>query len=204
MIMTNAELLQSPGCEEEKRKQFSEGILTMSRQMRGLIEQMLDLARADSGQTEEAFATVDISRLIADGILPFEPVYFEHGLSLFSEIEEEIRVWGSEERLRQLLEILLDNACKYSAENGRVWVKLKRQGKSRCVLAVENEGAPISPEELRQLFKRFYRADSARSASGSYGLGLSIAERIVQLHKGKIKAESRGGINSFSVELTCL
>ena len=73
---------------------------------------MLDLARADSGQTEEVFATVDISRLIADGILPFEPVYFEHGLSLFSEIEEEIRVWGSEERLRQLLEILLDNACK--------------------------------------------------------------------------------------------
>lgn len=72
------------------------------------------------------------------------------------------------------------------------------------MLAVENEGAPISPEELRQLFKRFYRADSARSASGSYGLGLSIAERIVQLHKGKIKAESRGGINSFSVELTCL
>lgn len=204
VIMTNAELLQSPGCEEEKRKQFSEGILTMSRQMRGLIEQMLDLARADSGQTEEVFSTVDISRLIADGILPFEPVYFEHGLSLFSEIEEEIRVWGSEERLRQLLEILLDNACKYSAENGRVWVKLKRQGKSRCVLAVENEGAPISPEELRQLFKRFYRADSARSASGSYGLGLSIAERIVQLHKGKIKAESRGGINSFSVELTCL
>ena len=203
VIMTNGELLQDEA-DEARRSTFSSSILTMSRQMRGLIEQMLDLARADSQLTEEVFATVDISRLIADGILPFEPVYFEHGLSLFSEIEEEIWVWGSEERLRQLLEILLDNACKYSAENGRVWVRLKRQGKSRCVLAVENEGAPISPEELRQLFKRFYRADSARSASGSYGLGLSIAERIVQLHKGKIKAESRGGINSFSVELTCL
>lgn len=204
VIMTNAELLQSTGCEEEKRKRFSDGILTMSRQMRGLIEQMLDLARADSGQTEEIFAKVDLSRLTADGILPFEPVYFEHGLSLFSEIDEEIRVWGAEERLRQLLEILLDNACKYSRENGTAWVRLKRHGKSRCMLLVENEGAPIAPEELRQLFKRFYRADSARNASGSYGLGLSIAERIVQLHQGKIRAESRNGINCFSVELTCL
>lgn len=115
VIMTNAELLQSSGCGEEKQRRFSEAILTMSRQMRGLIEQMLDLARADSGQAEAAFEQVDLSRIAEDGILLFEPLYFEQGLTLYTEIEEGILIWGLKDRLGQLLDILLDNACKYSS-----------------------------------------------------------------------------------------
>ena len=169
VIMTNAELLQSSGCGEEEQRRFSEAILAMSRQMRGLIEQMLDLARADSG-----------------------------------EIEEGILIWGLKDRLSQLLDILLDNACKYSSQGGTTWVKLKKQGKSHCILTVENQGPSIDPEDLSQIFKRFYRADPARNTSGSYGLGLSIAEKTVQLHHGKIHAESRDGINRFWVELPCV
>lgn len=201
VIMTNAELLQSSGCGEEKQRRFSEAILTMSRQMRGLIEQMLDLARADSGQAEEAFEQVDLSRVAENGILLFEPLYFEQGLTLHTEIEEGIQVWGLKDRLGQLLDILLDNACKYSSQGGTTWVKLKNQGKNHCILTVENQGPPIAPEDLSQIFKRFYRADSARNTSGSYGLGLSIAEQTVQLHRGKVHAESREGINRFWVEL---
>lgn len=204
VIMTNAELLQSSGCVEEKQRRFSEAILTMSRQMRGLIEQMLDLARADSGQEEAAFEQADLSRIAEDGILLFEPLYFEQGLTLYTEIEEGILIWGLKDRLGQLLDILLDNACKYSSQGGTTWVKLKKQGKSHCVLSVENQGPPIAPEDVNQLFKRFYRADPARNTSGSYGLGLSIAEQIVQLHRGKIHAESRDGINRFWAELPCV
>lgn len=199
--MTNAELLQSCACGEEKQRRFSEAILTMSRQMRGLIEQMLDLARGDSGQAEAAFEPVDLSQTAENGILLFEPLYFEQGLTLHTEIEEGILVWGLKDRLSQLLDILLDNACKYSRQGGAVWVKLKRQGKSHCILTVENQGPPIAPEDISRLFKRFYRADSARSTSGGYGLGLSIAEQTVQLHHGKIHAESVDGINRFCVEL---
>ncbi len=201
VIMTNAELLQSCACGEEKQRRFSEAILTMSRQMRGLIEQMLDLARGDSGQAEAAFEPVDLSQTAENGILLFEPLYFEQGLTLHTEIEEGILVWGLKDRLSQLLDILLDNACKYSRQGGAVWVKLKRQGKSHCILTVENQGPPIAPEDISRLFKRFYRADSARSTSGGYGLGLSIAEQTVQLHHGKIHAESVDGINRFCVEL---
>ena len=176
----------------------------MSRQMRGLIEQMLDLARADSGQAEAAFEQVDLSRTAEDSLLLFEPLYFEQGLTLYAEIEEGILIWGLKDRLSQLLDILLDNACKYSSQGGTTWVKLKKQGKSHCILTVENQGPSIDPEDLSQIFKRFYRADPARNTSGSYGLGLPIAEKTVQLHHGKIHAESRDGINRFWVELPCV
>lgn len=130
VIMTNAELLQSSGCGEEEQRRFSEAILAMSRQMRGLIEQMLDLARADSGQAEAAFEQVDLSRTAEDSLLLFEPLYFEQGLTLYAEIEEGILIWGLKDRLSQLLDILLDNACKYSSQGGTTWVKLKNREKA--------------------------------------------------------------------------
>ncbi|MEQ2457128.1 sensor histidine kinase [Flavonifractor hominis] len=203
VILTNAELMQEPGYDEEKRERFLESILTMSRQMRRLIEQMLELARADSAEAEQAFAPVELSRLAAQAALPFEPLYFERGLTLTLDIEKEIQVMGDQAQLRQLMEILLDNAHKYSSPGGTTWVSLRRRGKGRCVLQVADEGAPIPEEELGQIFKRFYRADPARSRTGSFGLGLSIAESIVRQHHGTIWAQSKDGINTFFVDLPC-
>ena len=71
-------------------------------------------------------------------------------------------------------------------------------------MTVSDEGPSIPPEELEHIFERFYRADPARSRTGSFGLGLSIAEGIVTRHRGKIWAESRDGINRFLVELPCV
>ena len=68
---------------------------------------------------------------------------------------------------------------------------------------MSNEGQQISARELKNIFKRFYRADSARERNGSYGLGLAIAEGIVKAHKGKIWAESKDGMNTFYVQLPC-
>lgn len=203
VIMTNAELMQTMEFDEESRSKFSQNILIMSKQMRGLIEQMLTLARTDNALSDTVFSSVDFSRLVSDAMLPFEPVFFEKGLTLTSQISENIRVTGAEAQLRQVLEILLDNAQKYSKDKGTTWVTLRKYRKKRCILTVANEGDTIPPEELKNLFKRFYRVDKARSRTGSFGLGLSIAERIVTQHKGKIWAESKDGINSFSVELRC-
>lgn len=103
-------------------------------------------------------------------------------------------------QMRGLVESLLDNAMKYSSAPAAVRVALKRHG-LHCLLSVSNPGAPIPPEELKKIFQRFYRTDKVRSMNRSYGLGLSIAERIVKQHKGKIWAESNGGYNTFYVEL---
>lgn len=201
VIMTNAELLQNPEYDEESRAVFSSSILVMSKQMRNLVEQMLELARADTIQPDIVFSSVDFSRLVLDATLPFEPVFFEKGLTLRTELAEDIHINGNPAGLRQVLDILLDNAQKYSCEAGTTQVTLKNAGKGHCLLSVSNEGAPIAPNDLKHLFKRFYRADSARTRTGSFGLGLSIAETIVKQHKGKIWAESINGINTFYVEL---
>lgn len=201
VIMTNAELLQNPEYDEESRAVFSSSILVMSKQMRNLVEQMLELARADTIQPDIVFSSVDFSRLVLDATLPFEPVFFEKGLTLRTELAEDIHINGNPAGLRQVLDILLDNAQKYSCEAGTTQVTLKNAGKGHCLLSVSNEGAPIAPNDLKHLFKRFYRADSARTRTGSFGLGLSIAETIVKQHKGKIWAESINGTNTFYVEL---
>ncbi len=203
VIMTNAELLAAPELREEKREKSLSSILAMSRQMRGLIEQMLELARTDSPEAAALFRPVDLSRLVSQAVLPFEPLFFERGLSLDAQVEEGIGVTGEETQLRRVVEILLDNAQKYAKPGGSAAVVLRRRGRGRCVLSVSDEGDPIPPEERRQIFQRFYRADPARSRDGSFGLGLSIAEGIVKQHRGRIWAESRDGRNIFSVELPC-
>ena len=201
VIMTNAELLQSGEDDRENREQFSANILTMSQQMRTLVEQMLELARADSNQRQSALEPVDLSTLTADDLLPFEPVFFEQGLELFSQIEDGITVHGDAGRLKEVLEILLDNARKYTQPPGTVSVRLERRGHHRCRLTVSNPGPPLSETEQKDIFKRFYRVDPARSRDGSFGLGLSIAQRITEEHHGRIWAGSGGGYNRFIVEL---
>lgn len=201
VIMTNAELLQNADYNDVNKYAFSSGILVMSRQMRNLLEQMLELARSDNVQSDTVFSAFDLSQIVLDAVLPFEPVFFERGLALHTNIDENILIKGDPAQLRQVVDILLDNAQKYSCQKGSTWVFLQRRGKGRCLLTVADEGEAIPPQDLNNLFKRFYRADRARSRTGSFGLGLSIAEAIVDRHKGKIWAESKNGINTFFVEL---
>ena len=204
VITTSAELLQTPGFSQAEQAGFRENVLAMARQMRALVEQLLELARAEQGLDAKSFTQVDLSRLTEQGTLPFEALFFERGLRLETAIAPGIWVRGQADRLGEVLEVLLDNARKYASPGGAVWVSLQPQGRGKCRLAVANEGQPLSPEALTAVFKRFYRADPARSRDGSYGLGLSIAQAIVQAHGGKIWAESSDGVNRFLVELPLL
>ena len=198
VILTNAELLQTGPPAEADR--FAGNILTMARQMRSLVESLLELARVETAPAGSAVERVDLSALVRETLLPFEPSFFERDLTLESEIEEGVQVQGVPGQLRQALEILLDNAQKYAAPGGVVTAALRRNGRS-CVLSVSNPGEPLSPQERRDVFKRFYRADPARSRDGGYGLGLAIAQSITARHGGKIWAESGGGVNTFLIPL---
>lgn len=201
VILSNAELLQNEQSEENVKRQCAENIDTMSRQMRHLVEGMLELSRVDNGQIRRNFEKIDFSELIYNAALPFEPIMYEAGLRLCSSIQPDVVLKGSVYHLRQLVEILLDNAVKYSA-SGIVGLQLTKQGKT-CTMTVSNPGEPIPKEELERIFERFYRVDKARTGSGSFGLGLSIAKSIVLDHKGKIWAISNSTGNCFCVQLTC-
>ena len=199
VIMTNAELLQSTD-NPEAQSRFAEGIISASGQMRGLVESLLELARVDHGASVMKKAPMNISLLVEDLVMTYEPVYFEAGRSICANCEPDLIVNGSVPHLRQVMEILLDNAVKYSAPSTQVDVALKRQGSS-VLLSVTSLGETIAPEDLQNIFKRFYRVDTVRTMSGSYGLGLPIAETIVQTHRGKIWAESESGRTTFFVRL---
>lgn len=201
VIATNAELLQSESDSKADVSRLSQNIQTMTKQMRGLVEGMLDLARIDNGTVRTTFTSIDMSELVRDTVLPFEAVFFERQLFLDCQVEDGIFITGSRQHLARLIEIFLDNAQKYSYPDTQVTVTLKRTGRTQCLLSVSNSGDEISTEDLKNIFKRFYRADKARTMSGSYGLGLSIAEGIVNDHLGEIRAESTDGLNTFFVSL---
>ncbi len=200
VIMTNAEMLQDNTYTDEKRTQFSGSILTMARQMRGLTESLLELARSDNHSVKINTEHLDLSQLVGDALLPFEPLYFEAGLELKSEIEDKIYVNGDPVRFSRLTDILLDNAMKYSYPQTEVFLRLKRHN-NYCILSVQSHGNTIFKDDLKNIFKRFYRIDKVRSMNHSYGLGLSIAESIVIQAGGKIWAESKDDINIFYVKL---
>ena len=202
VILSNTDMLLNQCTEADEHSEKRLGnIRAESIRMKGLVEDMLDLARSDAGRLKQQLAPVSVSDTVMDAVLLFEALAFEGQKELQYQIEENLSVLGSGDRLKQLTEILLDNAMKYSPEQGCIWVKLERNSAKTLRLMVANTGDTMTPEQCRRIFERFYRTDPARQNNGGYGLGLSIASSIVTEIGGKIWCESRNGINSFFVQL---
>ena len=202
VIMANAELLQSQD-SISKQENFAERILSVSYQMRTLVENLLDMARVDNGAATVFMEDLDMSQLVSDAALSFQLLYEDQLLGLDAFVEDDVWTKGSPQHLYQVMDVLLDNALKYSTPQSTVTVRLKTEGKW-CRISVFSPGTPLPAQERKNIFKRFYRLDKARSTDGSYGLGLPIAESIVTAHKGKIWVEPREDGNEFFVRLPVL
>lgn len=200
VIGTNVEMLQSGELTQEQQERCTENIAVMSRQMRTLTEELLTLARTDDSNNEYHTELLELSGLIEDMSMSFETLFFEQGLTLETTVPTEpAQCKGNPAHLRQLTEILLDNAQKYSLP-GEVRMELLRQH-GNAILTVSNPAEPISEEMLHRLFDRFYRADPVRTSSSGYGLGLSIARNIVSRHGGQISAAYADGRITFRIRL---
>lgn len=198
VILSSSELAAEEQ-DVQRTKQYVEGIHAESLRMKALVEDMLTLARTESG-TRPATEAVDLSDTVLESVLAFEPVAFESGRELVYDIQPELTVKGSGVQLRRLTDILLDNAVKYAAEGTPVRLLLRQEG--RCAaLRVENRGETIPAEKLQHIFDRFYRADESRSGGEGFGLGLAIAQSIAQSHGGSIGCASEEGVTRFTVTL---
>ena len=179
------------------------GIEEMSGRMKHLTESLLDLSRLESWQDRGSqLEKVALSALVEHECLYFEPLFFEKGKSLGYTVEKGLYTLGNENKLKELLSILLENALKYSLPSTSTAVSLKKKRNTLCLSvsnAVEKE---LSKEEKEKLFQRFFRLDESHSGGDGYGLGLSIAKEIVLMHKGMIKVESEKGLISFTVALS--
>jgi two-component system, OmpR family, sensor histidine kinase CiaH len=157
--------------------------------MHKLIDDLLFLAKSDTAHSKKISADIDISEIVWRNMLQFEPIAFERNITLNCDIDSNITINGDITQIKQLITILLDNACKYAYEKGIVFIQLKKQ-QNNILLLVQNTGIPIPKKDLPHIFDRFYRSDKARTQEGGYGLGLAIAKSIVDSHKGKISVES--------------
>ena len=202
VILSNAEMLEGADLPE-KPARWSDNIHSEAQQMKRLVEQMLTLARADNMVHNSVMSTVSLSDLCVDCALAFEPVAFEAGKPLDYQIPENIRVTGDENKLRQVISILLDNAIKYGGAGGTISLSLSRTER-QAKLTVSNPGEPIPPEQLKRLFERFYRADASRGEQTGFGLGLPIAATIAEEHKGSLRAESSAKCTRFTLTLPLL
>lgn len=173
------------------------------KRMTGLVGDLLTLARSDTDDPEQiSFESIDLQPIAEKAIVSFEPHALEKNIKLDLDVHSSITVFGQKERLTQLLYILLDNAIKYSPENGVVKLTVWKE-KDEAFLAVSDTGIGIDEKDLPHIFERFYRVDRARTRqNGGHGLGLSIAKWIVDLHRGQITVRSKLHVGStFTVKL---
>ena len=130
--------------------------------MKILVEDLLFLARLDTKDQRQIFSSIDLSNAVFQSTLPFEPVYFELGKRLESEISPKLFINGDTAKIKQLVTILLDNAQKFSPPNTAVKLSLKKENNS-AVLSVSYQSESIDPTRISKLFDRFYRLYSART-----------------------------------------
>ena len=203
LIRTEAELALRRSRGEAEYKEALRHILLEAERTTALIEQLLSLARADSGRETVHLQPLNWGQMLGTVLDGWRQVATMRSMELSANIDgQSVFVMGDESLLRRLADILLDNAFKYTSSPGSVHLQLEQKGQS-AVMTVQDSGVGIAEDEQNKIFERFYRVDKARSrAQGGTGLGLAIAQWIVAQHHGSIVVESRPGAGAiFRVEL---
>ena len=168
-----------------------------------LINDMLSLSNADNHSWKMHPVFCELDTLLLDTYEKYEPLMQDHHMKFFIELpEEEIPPCPCDpERISQVLGILLDNAISYVPENGKIILSLS-QTKTHFLIRVKDNGPGIPDSAKTSVFRRFYRADSARNNRQHFGLGLCIAYEIISLHKGTISVlDTPGGGSTFQISL---
>ena len=196
IISANAEVLQYKGDGNE----WTQNIIDQTKHMGKLINQLLVLAKLDEVQEKSEKQEADLKLLLEETIEPFEEVATQKKVTLKLHLEEGVTIRVNREQIAQLVSILTENAAKYVNDGGKiVWRLTKTQ--HGAVLVVKNTTEKDLPDTKR-MFDRFYRSDSSRSSkTGGQGIGLSIAKKIVDSHKGSITAKAGDGMVTFRVSL---
>lgn len=195
IIDANTEVLEMMEGENE----WTVSIRKQIARLTALTEKLVFLSRMDEDSTRLEMQEFNISDAILDTAMPFETVAESKGKTLDISVAPDINYTGSETNIRQMVSLLLDNAIKYSSENGSIRLNFSTNGKLK-ILSVWNTVDEIETGKLDYLFERFYRIDKSRnSKTGGLGIGLSVVQAIVQAHNGKVSAKSEDG---KSIEFT--
>lgn len=188
--------------DPDKRRRYLQELVGLSNRMNRMIEDLLTLARLENVQ-ELTFMRVNVVQMMGDICSRMQPQYEEKGVAFTHQLSTEpIIVLGDGEDLGRALENLVDNALHYTPIGGAVHVQLQRD-ETWVTIRIQDNGIGIPPEDLPNLFKRFFRARNAREIDpAGTGIGLAIVKRVVEQHQGSVEVASElGRGTTFTVKL---
>jgi len=205
VVLASAELLENdPSIKSPFLKQIIGDVRDEVKKMTKLVSDLLIVARSDNQALKLKLSKFDLDSLIQQTIRVMQPLADKKEISIATEgAMDRTELRGDEQKIRQLILILVDNAVKYTPNKGKVTLGILPGERGYVRFFVADTGVGISEENKEKIFDRFYRVDKARSREmGGNGLGLAIAQEIVNLHKGSIMVESELGKGTkFTVEL---
>ncbi len=202
-ILAFVETLEDGAIKDEENNQRFLGVIRKNAQrMHRLIDDILELSIIESGRVSLESKNVNIHSLVEELFINLSGKTKKRQIKLVNEIAKNTFVFADSVRLEQMLTNLIDNAIKFNAEKGSVFVSLTRRS-DRDFISVTDTGEGISADHLQRIFERFYRTDRARSREiGGTGLGLAIVKHLARLHGGEVSVNSTLGKGStFSIEL---
>ena len=188
----------------EKQIHYLTRVRSNTQHLAGLINDLLDLSKIESGRIEVKSSRVSLSGLVREVVEGLRPVAAEKVIALEATIREQsILVWADRDKINQVLTNLIGNAIKFTPVQGRVTVSASRNGDESVQVSVSDTGPGVPAEEREKIFAKFYRvAETNGENSKGTGLGLAISKALVELHGGKIWVESEAGRGStFSFTL---
>lgn len=203
VIATNTEaVMANPDATIESQEKWLDSIQGETTRMAGLVADLLFLAKIDANEIHPDPEELEITDMLEEMCMDRESRIFEEGRMFDYEMTPGLKYCGDRRLIRRMVDVLLDNAEKYTPEGGNIRMVVNRDRKMHLRIVISNTGDTIPPEALQKIFERFYRVDPARSRdTGGYGLGLCVAKSIAELHGGAITASSENGINVFTTIL---
>lgn len=189
IISANADVLELTSGGNE----WISSIRNQTTRLDKLVKNLLTLSKMDEGNIELVYTDFDLSEAVYEIARPFETIAETQNKKFSMDIQPDLKLNGDVDGIHQLVSTLVDNAIKYSNEEGIIKISVTSTKKG-SKLEVYNTVDNIDTENLDKLFDRFYRADSSRAReTGGYGIGLSIAKSIVEAHHGKLTVKSEDG-----------
>ena len=204
IVMASSEILQNDkSVTSPFLKQVIDDVHDEVKKMAKLVGDLLVVARGDNKALKLKPSKFELSSVIEQTARLMQPLAEQKHIKLAVDAKGKVEIQADEQRIRQLVLILIDNAVKYTQDGGEVRVTYRKAEKGHVSFAVSDTGIGISPEDQERVFDRFYRVDKARAREmGGNGLGLAIAQEIVRLHKGRISIASElGKGTTFLIEL---
>jgi signal transduction histidine kinase len=186
-------------------RRFTEKIYAQSLRLSSLVTDLMTISRLESDETTKPLQVLNFKKIVENSLSDVASACQDKNIQLSSQFcEGRVQIEADEQAISQLVDNLLDNAVKYTLENGNVNISLNvNLDQSKVTLAVKDSGIGISLQHQKRIFERFYRVDKARSRDlGGTGLGLSIVKNIAEQHGGSVSITSRlGEGTSFTVIL---